>query len=169
MAFAAFAGMRPSEIQGISGERDGLDWSDIDFRRHHIRVRPEVAGKLSEPRYISLTAKPTVGLSDEIADMIWSALSSHLEPYRKNSGPVTPRKCQSYLSDELRQAGLIKSWPKDALRHTWISSMLALGVHRDWVAELAGNSSAIIRTNYKRPLPEDDARSWFRIGVGQDA
>ena len=57
---------------------------------------------------------------------------------------------------------MIRTWPKDGLRHMWISSMLALGVARDWVAELAGNSPEIIRTNYKRPLPEKIAQEWFQ-------
>jgi hypothetical protein len=42
-----------------------------------------------------------------------------------------------------------------------MSGCLALGVSRDWVAELAGNSPGVIRTNYKRPLPEKVAQAWF--------
>ena len=103
------------------------------------------------------------GLSKEFADQIWTTLSSWIEPHRQKTGPVSFRKCQRRVSPELREAGLIESWPKDGLRHTWISSMLALGVARDWVAELAGNSPAVIRTNYKRPLPEKQAASWFGI------
>ena len=76
---------------------------------------------------------------------------------------MTFRKCQRLVSPELREAGLISTWPQDGLRHTWISSLLALGVSRDWVAELAGNSAGIIRTNYKRPLPEKVARAWFSL------
>jgi hypothetical protein len=41
--------------------------------------------------------------------------------------------------------------------------MLALGVHRDWIAEMAGNSPGVIRTNYKRPMPEKVARKWFTL------
>ena len=92
---------------------------------------------------------------------MWATLCSWIEPHRQKSGPVTFRKCQRLVSPELRKAGFIKSWPKDGLRHTWISSMLALGVSRDWVAELAGNSPEVIRTNYKRPLPEKVAADWF--------
>ena len=55
LALGAFAGMRPSEIEGVVGERDGLQWDDIDFKQRHIRVRAEVAGKLAEPRYITLS------------------------------------------------------------------------------------------------------------------
>ena len=60
--------MRPSEIEGVVGERDGLQWDDIDFKQGHIRIRSEVAGKLAEPRYIAFTEKPGSGLTKELAD-----------------------------------------------------------------------------------------------------
>lgn len=162
LALGAFAGMRPSEIEGVVGERDGLQWDDIDFKQRHIRVRAEVAGKLSEPRYITFTEKKGSGLTKELADTMWDTLVSWIEPHRKSSGSVCFRKCQRLVSPELREADLITNWPNDGLRHTWISSLLALGVSRDWVAEMAGNSPGIIRTNYKRPLPEKIALSWFK-------
>ena len=163
LSLGAFAGMRPSEIEGVVGERDGLQWEDIDFKQRHIRIRSDVAGKLAEPRYITFTEKPGSGLTNELADTIWTTLCSWIEPHRQRSGSVTFRKCQRLVSPELREAKLITGWPKDGLRHTWISSMLALGVARDWVAELAGNSPEIIRTNYKRPLPEKTALQWFKV------
>jgi len=163
LALGAFAGMRPSEIEGVVGERDGLQWQDIDFKQRHIRIRPEVAGKLAEPRYITFSEKPASGLTKELADTIWGTLTSWIVPYRESSGPVTFRKCQRLVSPELQGADLISAWPKDGLRHTWISSMLALGVHRDWIAEMAGNSPGVIRTNYKRPMPEKVARKWFTL------
>jgi len=162
LALGAFAGLRPSEIGGIFGERDGLRWEDIDFEARHIHVRPEVAGKLSEPRYITFTGKPESGLSHELAEKMWITLSSWLQPLRKPKGEITGRRTLRDMSLELRTAGVIKNWPKDGLRHTWISSLLALGVSRDWVAELAGNSPGVIRTNYKRPLPEEVANKWFQ-------
>lgn len=85
---------------------------------------------------------------------MWATLCRWMEPHRQDSSPVSFRKCQRFVSPELREAELITNWPKDGLRHTWISSLLALGVSRDWVAELVGNSSGIIRTNYKHLLPE---------------
>jgi|GEM_PF-1159566 len=163
LALGAYAGMRPSEIEGVVGERDGLQWDDIDFKQKHIRIRAEVAGKLAEPRYITFTEKPGSGLTKEVADSMWAALCKWIEPHREKSGPVTFRKCQRLVSPELREAKLITGWPKDGLRHTWISSLLSLGVSRDWVAELAGNSPGIIRTNYKRPLPETEATAWFSV------
>lgn len=163
LALGAFTGLRPSEIEGVAGERDGLNWEDIDFKRKHIHVRPEVAGKLAEPRYVTFTGKPESGFSNEWAEKIWDTLARWLIPVRKSSGPVAGRKTQRNMSKELRNGNVIKDWPKDGLRHTWISSMLALGVHRDWVAELAGNSPTVIRTNYKRPLPEKQASEWFSV------
>lgn len=163
LALGAYAGMRPSEIEGVVGERDGLQWDDIDFKQRHIRIRSEVAGKLAEPRYITFTEKAGAGLTKELADSLWTTLRYWIEPHRKPSGPVSFRKCQRIVSPELRKAKLISGWPKDGLRHTWISSLLTLGVSRDLVAELAGNSPAIIRSNYKRPLPEKVGREWFEI------
>ncbi|MGB6221832.1 hypothetical protein [Haloferula sp.] len=85
LALGAFAGMRPSEIEGVVGERDGLQWDDIDFKHRHIRVRAEVAGKLAEPRYITFTEKPGARLSKDLADQIWTTLASWIEPHRKSS------------------------------------------------------------------------------------
>ena len=163
LALGAFAGLRPSEIEGVFGERQGLQWEDIDFDAKHIHIRPEVAGKLAEPRYITFTGKPESGLSKKLAEKMWKTLSGWLLPERKPSGDITGRRTQRDMSVELRTAEVIENWPKDGLRHTWISSLLALGVHRDWVAEMAGNSPGIIRTNYKRPLPEKVAKEWFGV------
>jgi len=93
LALGAFAGMRPSEIEGVVGERDGLQWEDIDFKQRHIRIRSEVAGKLAEPRYVTFTEKKGSGLTQEIADSMWTALTSWLVPVQKRSGPVSVRKC----------------------------------------------------------------------------
>ena len=108
LALGAFAGMRPSEIEGVVGERDGLQWDDIDFKQRHIRVRAEVAGKLAEPRYITFTEKPGSGLSKELAETMWTTLCSWIEPHRQDSGPVSFRKCQRLVSSELREAELIE-------------------------------------------------------------
>lgn len=82
LALGAFAGMRPSEIEGVVGERDRLQWDDIDFEQRHIRIRAEVAGKLAEPRYITFTEKPGSGLPKELADTMWAALCLWIEPHR---------------------------------------------------------------------------------------
>lgn len=161
LALGAFAGIRPSEIEGVVGERDGLLWSDIDFEQRHIRIRVEVAGKLAEARYITFTEKPGTGLTKELVETMWATLCLWIEPHRKKSGPVCFRKCQRLVSPEIRKAKLITKWPKDGLRHTWISSLLALGVSRDTIAELAGNSPEVIRTNYKHPLPQKIGGEWF--------
>ena len=58
--------MRPSEIEGVVGERDEPCWEDIDFKQRPIRIRPKVAGKLAEPRYITSTETKGSGLTQEI-------------------------------------------------------------------------------------------------------
>ena len=102
-----------------------------------------------------------MGCLKKLVDMLWNSLVNRLLPESKATGPITGRRTQHYMSSELRESEVIDSWPKDGLRHTWISSLLALGVHREWIAELAGNSPAVIKRNYKRPLPEKVAKKWI--------
>eukprot|EP00112_Aurelia_sp_Birch-Aquarium-sp1_P011350 Seg23877.1 transcript_id=Seg23877.1/GoldUCD/mRNA.D3Y31 product="hypothetical protein" protein_id=Seg23877.1/GoldUCD/D3Y31 len=134
LALGAFAGMRPSEIEGVIGERDGLLWEDIDFKQRHIHIRPGVEGKLSEPRYITFTEKATSGLSKELADKMWNALCNWIKPYRKKSGAVCPRKCQSLTSTELRKAKVIEKWAKDGFALSSKVTLIHLNFSREFVA-----------------------------------
>ena len=164
LAIGAFAGLRPTEISGIPGQRSGLLWSDIDFDARHIHVRAEVAQKINEARYIEFKAVPELGLTEALAEKLWHGLTTWLEPHRKvGDEPVAARKSAAIVSLHLRSAGLIKAWPNDVIRHSWISYMLAHKVSRQLVADLAGNSPDIIRANYRKPVPVETARPWFEV------
>ena len=163
VALGAFAGMRPSEIAGVVGERDGLQWEDIDFSRRHIRIRPEVAGKTGAPRYIEFTENKEAGFSEELANALWATLVSWLQPYRILNGPVAPRKSAEYISRELRAAKIIEEWPADVLRHSFISYLLALTPNKHFVAKQAGNSPEIIEKNYLAPTPKPLGEAWFAV------
>ncbi len=104
LALGPFAGLLLSEIEGVAGERDGLSWEDIDFKRRHIHIRLEAARKLAELRYITFTAKPESGLSEDPAAEIWNAMASWLLPELKLIGPVAGRKSQGDINRELRDA-----------------------------------------------------------------
>jgi hypothetical protein len=73
---------------------------------------------------------------------------------------VCPRGSQDKIRDAVRGA-TGAAWQKDALRHTWISALLGLGVAKEAVARLAGNSVADIENNYEAPMGEQRARTWF--------
>jgi hypothetical protein len=70
-----------------------------------------------------------------------------------------------FLSKLLREKGLIKEWPQDVMRHSYISYRLAQGYGRGQVAEWAGNSEGEIRRSYRRPLRKEDGDRWFEVGL----
>jgi hypothetical protein len=88
--------------------------------------------------------------------------------YKRRAKTCTRSDDQVFLSELLRERGVIKTWPQDVMRHSYISYRLAQGHGRGQVAEWAGNSEAVIRQRYRRPLRAEDGAAWFRVGlVGQ--
>jgi len=49
------------------------------------------------------------------------------------------------------------------MRHSWISYMIAKGHSKAEIAEWAGNSEAIIETDYRHPLMREDGDAWFSL------
>ncbi len=142
MAIQAFAGVRHEEIT----EAPGLDWRDINLESRLIYVPGPVA-KAGTPDRI-------VPISDNLA--AW--LKLHL----RRNGPV----CNlANTANALRRTALRAkvTWLRNSLRKSFISYRLALVKNIGQVAEEAGNSPAIIKTNYRRPIPEAEAKRWFAI------
>jgi hypothetical protein len=54
-------------------------------------------------------------------------------------------------------------WPADVLRHSYASCWLTIYKNRAELAELMGNSAAIIGKHYRRPIPQAEAEEWFAI------
>jgi len=142
-AIGSFAGLRPSEIVR-------LEWDAIDFDQRHIFVSPQVARKVRSSRYVPL--------SDNL--VAW------LEPHRRASGPVTYAKSAELLSRDARARGVTDEWPEDVMRHSFCSYRLAQTKSISVVAEEAGNSDAIIRKHYRKPIPESQAALYFKIQPG---
>lgn len=145
--------------------------SSLAYAGAQRRTRdPQLAEEITQ-NVFALLAQRAKSLRSHPSLLAWIHETTRLQcatalrAEREPSGDITGRRTQRDMSVELRNAKVIENWPKDGLRHTWISSLLALGVHRDWVADLAGNSPGIIRTNYKRPLPEKVAKRWFSVGL----
>jgi len=55
------------------------------------------------------------------------------------------------------------AWPRNVLRHSFISYRIAIVKSADQVALEAGNSAAIIFKHYRELTTEDVAREWFSI------
>jgi len=152
LAVAAWAGMRTDEICPITGSRKSpLDWSDIDFERDQITVRPATA-KMKRRRVIPMTA----------------ALKSHLLPLKHESGPMhatfAPTKSdgKKLVAETVRLGAFVGGWKDNALRASFISYRCALkgmGV----TAMEAGNSEDEIKKSYLDAKSPAEAEAWFSI------
>ena len=60
-------------------------------------------------------------------------------------------------------ASLKIAWPRNVLRHSFISYRIAIVKSADQVALEAGNSPSIIFKNYRELTTEDEAHKWFAI------
>lgn len=136
----AWLGLRPTEMLR-------LKWEHFDWDKGYLNIGAEVAQKTMKQRFVPLNAK-AAGL---------------LAPWRKATGACCLRPSQLYASAIARKAGIITEWHQDVLRHSYISYRLAQGSNRGTVAEEAGNSEKVIRSNYRRPLRREDGEAWFAV------
>jgi integrase len=126
-----------------------IEWSDFDWERGYLHIRPEVARKTMRERFVPIPENVRV----------------LLKPFTRQAGKVSGRMHVEEISKCLRAAGVIEAWPPDVMRHSYISYMIALGHGIGQVAEWAGNSERKIRTNYRRPLRKVDGEAWFTVGL----
>lgn len=150
LAIAAWAGVRTDEICPIAGSRKiPLDWSDVDFERKIITVRPETA-KMKRRRVIPMC----------------DALRAVLHPLKQKSGPVhaapppTKDDGKGKQAETARLGKLVGGWRSNALRHSFISyrcAQVGLGV----TAMEAGNSEAEAKRSYLDAKSPEEATAWF--------
>ena len=150
LSIAALAGVRTDEICPIAGSRKiPLDWSDVNFERRIITVRPETA-KMKRRRVIPLC----------------DALYSILLPLRHEIGPVhdapppTKNDGKGKQSETARLGVFVGGWRSNALRHSFISyraAQVGLGV----TAMEAGNSEAEDKKSYLDAKSAEEATAWF--------
>lgn len=138
LALGAFAGLRAAEIQR-------LEWPSIQLDRGHVVIgadKAKTASRRLAPALPSLIA--------------W------LRPIARLSGKVVPFECLStQIARVAMEAGV--KWRQNALRHTFISCRMATVKSAPQVALEAGNSPAMILTNYLALVPDDDAAAWFEV------
>jgi integrase len=141
-----FAGLRP-------GEAEQLTWERIHFETSEIEVLGTTS-KTREERFVHM--EPT--------------LIEWLLPYRKGGGSIVGSNFAKDLKQVRRAAGFGTnkntagcSWPKDVLRHTYASYWLPIHKDRAHLAELMGNSLAVIKACYKRAIPETTAERFWAL------
>jgi len=142
LALQAFAGLRHAESCR-------LNWRDVHLEERYIYVPAQIA-KTGRDRVVP------------IADN----LAAWLAPAIRPSGPVCPiAQTSGALTKAKKAAGLpaARNESRNILRKSFISYRLAVTHNITQVAEEAGNSPSVIRSNYKRPIPESEGRRWFNL------
>lgn len=152
LVIASLAGVRTDEICPIAGSRKSpLDWSDFQWDRDILIVRPETA-KMKRRRVVPIVP----------------ALRSMLWPIRKDSGPVheapppTKSDGKGMVAETARLGALIGGWKPNALRHSFISyrcAQVGVGV----TALEAGNSEAECKASYLDAKSAAEAEAWFSV------
>lgn len=141
LLLGGFAGLRHAEITR-------LDWADIDLQEGFI----EIAAHKSKT-----DTRRVVPIKDN--------LKAWLLPLAQRTGPVVDlRNSPMGLIRLGAKAGI--EWKHNALRHTYISARVAECADIPRIADEAGNSPQIIRTNYLKRMRPAFAAAWFNIMPG---
>jgi integrase len=150
IVIGGFAGLRHAEIAR-------LEWQDIDMEEGFIEVKAENA---------KTDTRRIVPLKDN--------LKAFLSPLVKKSGKVVSvvnttkylLKAAADTGDEENEIEALE-WKHNALRHTYISARVAECGDVPRVADEAGNSPQVIRTNYLKRIRPAAAAEWFAIAPQQ--
>lgn len=139
-AICGFAGLRTAEALR-------LDWAAIDIAGGWITVAKSQA-KTRSRRLVP----------------ILPALQEWLTPYSGSTGRVWAKGVS--LFPRRQRAASKRSgvpWKRNALRHSFISARLALVHDAARVSMEAGNSPAMIFSNYRELMRPEEAEAWFAI------
>ena len=83
--------------------------------------------------------------------------------YRKNRAfRPSPRHFLRYISIAVHATGL-RPWPRNALRHSFISYALAIDHDENRIALESGNTPEVIHTNYRALVTREEAERFWNI------
>lgn len=137
LAIGGFTGLRAAELSR-------LDWSAVNLDRRMIELRAGQAKTAS---------RRIVPISDNLAAWL---------QFVERKGAVIP-DLDYYRQTTALAKKLGVPWPRNVLRHSFISYRVALIQDVNQVALEAGNSPAIIFKHYRELVTEESARAWFGI------
>ena len=137
LAIGAFTGIRMAELNRIS-------WSAVDLERGIIELRAGQA-KTAARRLIPITDN----------------LRAWIEPLPRSGKVVRTELLHREVTALVR--ALKMEWPRNVLRHSFITYRVAKVKSADQVALEAGNSPSVIFKNYRELATEEQADEWFGI------
>jgi len=137
-ALGAMTGIRAAELQR-------LDWRDINVARGYVEITADNA-KTASRRLVPISP----------------ALAAWLAPYANKTGKVfsSTREAERLVEWAGKK---ISRWPKNCLRHSFVSYRVAQSQDVAKTALEAGNSPSIIFSNYRELVTQADAEKWFSI------
>ncbi len=137
LAIEAFTGIRVAELSR-------LDWSAVDLDRRIIELRADQAKTAS---------RRVVPIPDNL--VAW------LAPLERTGKVVSAKNL--YVDMTALARALKIPWPRNVLRHSFISYRIAIVKSADQVALEAGNSPSMIFKHYRELTTEQEAEKWFGI------
>ena len=133
-------------------ETKALDWKDVELAGGFIHVGP----KISKTRTRRLVP-------------ILENLRAWLQPIAKPSGPVVERELR-YRHEAARERAGIKEWPKNCMRHSFVSYRLAATQNALQTAPESGHDQSVLFKYYRELVRPKDAERFFSISPpGKDA
>lgn len=140
LTLGLFCGLRPEEA-------DRLEWCSVDLIAGTIRL-DAAASKVRRRRIVHLMANAVE----------WLKVAKELEPEIPLAFSTRRKAMRS-----IKQAMDWKSWPKDILRHTAASNLLAHCQDAGKVAHELGNSVGVLLTHYKELVTKEQAEAFWSI------
>lgn len=120
-------------------ELQELKWEDIDFKTHEIKVASE------EIRYVPMTM----------------TLVKSIAPYRGEGAMVGTNWRKKW--DSVKTSAGFAPYPSDGMRHSFASYWLPIHNDRPKLAEIMGNSEAIIKKHYRKAITKREAEKFWRL------
>jgi integrase len=147
LAIGGFAGLRPAELHRLT-------WDAVNLEERHVSVSAKTSKTAS---------RRLVPICDNLLAWLLTA--------PKRVGSVLP------VSDAIgrdlfvaaREAAGIKTWPADALRHSWVTYRFALTGDAARTAAEAGHDQAVLHRHYRALATKAQAEAYFAIRPPTDA
>lgn len=147
LTLCLFAGLRPEEPTAYPLKPSGVKWENIDLANGTVRIEAE-STKTTRRRMVHLTPNAVEWLLEAKA--------------RGARLPLRLMTKKRFLKRLREQLGY-KIWPKDVLRHSAASMMLATNPNAATVAMELGNSPKVLLTHYHELVSADQAAKFWNI------